>query len=269
MKDPARWRDPHGGADAETRALLLGDQAPTPSSAEVDRVWSTLAPQLRVVPAPTHAAPAGPTAAAGMGALVGKIALGVVLVAAVGAGVGLRGRYSRDRKSDSVRHEQAKAMPPAISLPASGPTMVEPAQPEVAPTGLAPAAERAARPKSRSTWPSPSVAKSPAAHPVALATAPSVASQPSTNALLEESRRLARARAALRAHDPDRALALLETGVPGTAALAQEREALTIEALVGKRASRAVAAERARAFMRAYPESPYRARIKAIVFENQ
>jgi hypothetical protein len=62
---------------------------------------------------------------------------------------------------------------------------------------------------------------------------------------------------------------LLETGAPGTAALAQEREALTIEALAGKPASRAGAAERARAFMRTYPESPYRARIKAIVFENQ
>jgi hypothetical protein len=80
---------------------------------------------------------------------------------------------------------------------------------------------------------------------------------------------LARARAALRAHDPDRALELLETGARGTAALAQEREALTIEALAGKPDSRATAAERARVFMRTYPESPYRARIKAIVFENQ
>jgi hypothetical protein len=112
------------------------------------------------------------------------------------------------------------------------------------------------------------VAKRPEAHPTAQAAESLVTARSPTNELLEESRRLARARAALRALDPDRALVLLETGAPGTPALAQEREALTIEALASKPASHATAAERARTFMRTYPESPYRARIKAIVFEN-
>ena len=159
MKDPARWRDPKGGADAETRALLLGNQAPTPSSAEVDHVWSTLAPQLQVVPAPTHAPPAGPAAVVGTGALVGKITLAVVLVAAIGAGVG--GMYSRDRRRNVTQLEQAQVVPTAIPSPASAPTVVEPAQPEATPPGLAPAAERAARPRSRAPWPPRSMAKSP------------------------------------------------------------------------------------------------------------
>ncbi|MBN2575244.1 MAG: hypothetical protein JXP73_11835 [Deltaproteobacteria bacterium] len=86
---------------------------------------------------------------------------------------------------------------------------------------------------------------------------------------MHESRRLARARAALRAHDPDRALELLEKGTPRTAALAQEREALTIEALAAKPEHRALASERALAFMRAYPQSPYRARVRALVLEGK
>ena len=89
------------------------------------------------------------------------------------------------------------------------------------------------------------------------------------NQLLSESRQLARARSALRAHDPDRALELLKVGSSPTAVLAQEREALTIEALAAKPALRARAMARARAFMSAYPQSPYRARIRALALEGE
>jgi hypothetical protein len=58
-------------------------------------------------------------------------------------------------------------------------------------------------------------------------------------------------------------------GAPENTPLAQEREALTIEAQAAKPSLRAAATERARAFMRAYPQSPYRARIRAIVFESE
>jgi hypothetical protein len=44
---------------------------------------------------------------------------------------------------------------------------------------------------------------------------------------------------------------------------------LTIEALAMRTQSRVEAAERARAFMAAYPDSPYRARLKALVFEDR
>jgi hypothetical protein len=91
----------------------------------------------------------------------------------------------------------------------------------------------------------------------------------SVNELLEESRRLDRVRTALRAHHPDRALQLLQVGAPASSPLAQEREALTIEAQAAKPSLRAAATDRARAFMRAYPQSPYRARIRAIIFESE
>jgi hypothetical protein len=89
------------------------------------------------------------------------------------------------------------------------------------------------------------------------------------NELLEEGRRLARARSALRAHDVEGALRLLRSGPAGAAGLAQEREALIIEALSMRPESRAEASRRARAFMVAYPDSPYRARIKALLFEDR
>jgi hypothetical protein len=81
---------------------------------------------------------------------------------------------------------------------------------------------------------------------------------------LEESRRLAEARDALRRGDSAGALSRLtdlQRAVPG-GILGQEREALAIEALAKSgRASEAQA--RARAFLQAYPQSPHAARIEA------
>ncbi len=101
------------------------------------------------------------------------------------------------------------------------------------------------------------------------ATAHSEAPAVSVNELLEESLRLDRVRTALRTHHPDRALQLLEVSAPASSPLAQEREALAIEAQAAKPSLRAAATERARAFMRAYPQSPYRVRIRALIFESE
>jgi hypothetical protein len=89
-----------------------------------------------------------------------------------------------------------------------------------------------------------------------------------SSALLEESRCLASVRAALHAGDPNRALDLL-TLMPSTPALAQERESLTIEAMAEKPGLRAAAAERARVFLEAYPDSPYRARIRSVTLDRK
>ena len=105
------------------------------------------------------------------------------------------------------------------------------------------------------------------------------------NQLLQESRQLDRIRTALRADEPALALRLLRESAPKTTALAQEREELTIaampatgrtlkssaaiEAQAAIPALRAATVERARAFLRAYPGSPYRGRIKAIVFGSE
>jgi hypothetical protein len=293
MKEPKRWSDPAGGADAETHALL--QQAPQvgPSHSEVNRMWAGLAPRLDVAyppPGPngSQSQPGLPghgpqaAAAAGTGALVGKVTLVVVFATAVGA-VGVRAISSRDRHGAESSTTKADRRP---SLPEASPMPPEPAGRSAAATTLSTGTsresrlrpERSAHPRSVASAPSPTaVAAQPtipqerAADTRALVEAapPAETAPVSVNELLQESRRLDRARTALRAGEPAHALRLLRDGAPETTALAQEREALTIEAQAAIPALRAAAGERARAFLRAYPGSPYRARIKAIVFDGE
>ena len=76
------------------------------------------------------------------------------------------------------------------------------------------------------------------------------------------------ARRLLRAGDPAGALTLLDaarTRFPD-GGLVQEREALTIEALV-RSGQRALATKRAEAFLRDYPKSPHGADVRSLVVE--
>jgi hypothetical protein len=329
MKDPVRWRDPNGGADAETRALLSSDRGPVPSGDEANRIWAGLETELHLGPVPAHTPLVGPaTATTGTGALAGKITLAVVLVAAVGAGVALHGSHSRGRQEGAPVQNTTRAAPsekarfagaatagrvamvPATESVAAAPTAKpvaapaasiareihsrsgRPAQAKATGNGPAqaspgPAAvevqehpQLQAEPMQRedkpmpSSWapsplPSPSLAKSSETYPLAQVSIPPEEAPVPVNQLLEESRQLERARAALRAHDPDRALRLLKLGASRTTALAQEREVLTIEALAAKPSLRAKATARARSFIETYPQSPYRARIRAIAFEGE
>jgi len=291
MKEPKRWSDPAGGADAETRALL--QQAPqiAPSHSEASQMWAGLAPRLDIAhppPGPAQSQPGMPghglqaAAAAGTGALVGKVTLAVVFATAVGA-VGVRAISSRDRHVTEPSTTKADHRP---SLPQVSPIPSEPASPPASTTAVSTSApreirsrpERSAHPRSGASVPSPTaVAAQPAVPqeraadtPAMVEAAPSKGDAPvSVNELLQESRRLDRARTALRAGEPAHALRLLRDGAPGTTALAQEREALTIEAQAAIPTLRAAATERARVFLRAYPGSPYRARIKAVVSDGE
>ena len=86
--------------------------------------------------------------------------------------------------------------------------------------------------------------------------------------LREESEMILGARRVLRAGDPLRALTLLDAARARfpEGILVQEREALSIEALV-RSGQRALATKRAEAFLRAYPKSPHGADVKRIVLE--
>ena len=86
--------------------------------------------------------------------------------------------------------------------------------------------------------------------------------------LREESEMILGARRVLRAGDSWRALTLLDAARARfpEGILVQEREALSIEALV-RSGQRALATKRAEAFLRAYPKSPHGADVKRVVLE--
>jgi hypothetical protein len=123
--------------------------------------------------------------------------------------------------------------------------------------------------------PTPSIAESTAAPSVASFVAPGeappaseVAPRPSAAppTVQEEARLVGRAREALRGGDPALALQRLEEirlRFPG-GVVRQEREALTIEALV-RLGRHDDAARRAAAFVREFPASPYVARVMDLV----
>jgi hypothetical protein len=335
MKEPARWREPLGGADPETRALLLEDRPPVPSAVEVKSMWSSLAAQLPLLPILPPAPPAPsniPAGAAATGTLLGKITL-VAVTTAVGAGVGWQGFRARHRTTNDHRAAISKVAPPSapprarelasfdpvtasttISVSTGVPPTALPMARVPVPMRPDPLPEKHTRPRPLAegprspqppqavgpaledvrelealdeqavsvwpppTWPAPAVgeAKGPPVGeaqgpPVVIPRAVAPVGRPSPyaiNALLDEGRCLASARAALHAHDADRALDLLKS-VPSSAALAQEREALTIEAMEEKPDLRAAATERALLFLRAYPNSPYRARVKSLILERK
>lgn len=305
MRDPTRWREPDGGADAETRALLSSDAGPAPSSDEVSRIWAGLESHLRLAPGPAHPPQVGPaTQAAGAGALAGKITLAVVLVSA--AGVALHRLHVQDRPATKAVAPASASAPRVLAEPVAGVAASEGVAAKAAPTMKAsrPRSEKAARSKPganpptqaalapaaievqrsprteaeekplASSWgasPLPSPTPAPPSEPHTQARGASSPEEPllPVNELLKESRQLGRARAALLARDPDHALELLKSDASRSTALAQEREALTIEALAAKPLLRAQATVRARAFMKAYPQSPYRARIRAIELEGE
>ena len=234
----------------------------------------------RWIIAPTHATSV-PAAATGTATLLGKIMLGVVLVTAVGTGVHVARLHTR-AANPVAAPRTLEIHATEIPAPVVAPTTEPPAPVAPAPVlGKAPGHQF--RPAvSPSAVSRPIEPRQPAAAPAAASdrhdSAELLPAEPNggkewkpspVNQLLEEGRRLARARSALRAHDPELALRLLQSGPAGAAGLAQEREALTIEALSMRPESRAEASRRARAFMVAYPDSPYRARIKALVFEDR
>jgi hypothetical protein len=292
MSDPVRWRNELAAED-ERRALLLSHHTVTPTAKQADDIWSGLQAHLDLAPNPPPVPPgpgAGPAAAVA-GALASKVTLSVVLLAMVGAGVELHRIHARDR-GQVTRPASAPALPSPpspVATPAIAPAPSDAERPATLRLADVPRRERTARrrpaPSSAPSvsvptgatrvptgdgsevealsQPTPSVASAVEAPAVPVSPPSTSPTQPiPVNVLLEESRRLERARAALRSNDPDGALQWLAVG--STRALIQEREALTIEAMNAKPGLRAAAAERAESFLRTYPESPYRGHVKAI-----
>jgi hypothetical protein len=228
VRGPRRIVDEGAAATALELQLLRAGRGQTLSSRERARVWADLSATL-VAPAAPVAASAAATKAVTAASLVKGVVLAVALSG--GAIVGVR-----------AARRPPPPTPSAVSAPAVVTAAVEPSPPAESPT---PALERA-----------PHVRRAPAA------SEDTAARRLPASRLAAEAQLVLDARRDLREGNAASALRRLEAARPDLAggALAQEREALTIEALHHSGQTGA-AARRAREFLRAYPRSPHAASV--------
>lgn len=254
MSDPRRLRDGGDGIDADELRLLRAGLRPNVPRGAKRAVWLALGAQLSSAIASASAVSSGALTAAslaktaGLGLLLGATSVGAVTVA---------------------HHLAAPEVPSArtpsgvpVRAPAVTSREAAPTAPEVAPAPI-PAPEEApseAMSAGRRVSPAPRDSEAPVA--VAPPGGPSVAAFPA-DAPDAESRRVAEARRLLRSGRGREALAALDAVARDfpSGALAQEREALAIEALRGS-GRVAEARARAAAFLARYPVSPHASSVR-------
>ena len=250
--EPKDWAE---RLPAEVRDVLeAGIGANAPSGAK-QAVWGALAAKL---PAATVAAS---SVAGGMTtvSLLKPLAVGLALGAATATGfVGYRGLTTAAPPSSAGVAGTRVAPQPS---PPHEPERVAELLPEVAPVPLAPAPTAKLAPV-----PSAAAPLSPAVASSSVASFPSDARPPPENAILLESRRVASARALLRAGDARRTLAELDALAVDfpLGVLVQERDAIRIEALLalGERERAHALATR---FLAEHPNSPHAAAVERAV----
>jgi hypothetical protein len=281
MSAPKRWLDESDSDDHLARDLLRsGERLDPPANAQA-QVWAALVAQL-----PPGAPGGGGGSATGSGSSAGGGALpagaGKALVGAAGGGM---------LKSALIGAGSALAL--IAGYTAVTPT-APPETPAPAPTVAAIAETSRPAPLRGGPLSPPPLAPAPSASPSAAASveprvpdqragssaAPMAAPAPSAepavevsaaekeSRLREESRLLGEARDALRRGDAPGALARLDelrSKFPA-GMLAQEREALAIEALA-RSGQGGEAKSRAEAFKKAYPASPHAAHVEALTGE--
>lgn len=286
MKDPRRLLDEATLTELERRTLLAARGAEPPAEL-VDELWTKLAATTGAAAAATGAAASAHhgTALAHAGAS-GKLAVLKALV--LGAAVGTvttggavavshvvsaehrepRGAGAEPRVTSRPRPAaQPRELAPSPAPPERGATPPE-AQLPSAPTAAVSVAASGAPAASniRPAAQSPAVPPEPSPSQNAVAAfqgSASSAEAPGRLAGKDEARLVGVAREMLTRGDPTSSLATLNEAARRYphGILQQEREALTISALAqtGKTAE---AAARARAFLRAFPNSPHAARVQ-------
>jgi len=257
MTEPFRWVDPKSDADGFERDVLnSGADVEIPDRAR-DEVWQALLAELP----PGGAMPGdggGTTAALKAAGLTGAMkgfAVGACAGAVLMGGAAV---LSRAPSTDPVvRIESASTSQTKDTEKAAPTSPQEPAQiVEATPMPLRPGPASPSRARTEAE-PQPQEAEREAA---ALA----------ASRLKEEAEMIREARAQLRKGDLARAFALLEVSrvrFPSPA-LAQEREALTIE-LLFRSGQRDLAIERARTFVVHFPESPHAASFRRLTGAEQ
>jgi hypothetical protein len=279
MTDPKRWLDEGGGGTAEERELLeAGRDAQMPSALR-KRVWVGIAAGVAGVgiPAGTAAGGAvgqGATAAKGTIAtlLSGAAAKTVLVVAALG-GAGLGVTTWRSVAHQATIADDVHAAPvlpvetqptapiaPATPAPALDPTKIDKVEVETSGAGVEhrPRGQAAPRAPRQVTSAQPDEVAPPRAEPA-----------PETHAmsrLREESASVVAIRKTLLAGDAAEALRMLDRARSDfpNGALVQEREALTVRALV-ESGQKEAAKKRGEAFLRAFPRSPHAAEVRALL----
>jgi hypothetical protein len=241
-RDPRRLLDDPSELHPDAlRALEAGLDEGVPPGAKA-AVWGALATALPKA----AAAAASATAASGAAAATATASVSFLKLGAIGVALGTLsgvGYYAVGRVTAPKRvpSAQVASVSPRASTEATPPAIVDGAG-IAEPSRVEPAAEPPAR--------EPAVAARPAE---AVPPAPS-----SADTLLDESRRVANARSLLRqgsAADALSALVAIERRHPN-GMLAQEREALIIEALSAL-GHRELVQQRAARFLARYPSSPH------------
>lgn len=163
--------------------------------------------------------------------------------------------------------EAPEPAPPQPTQEFDGKALDEPPPPPPLPQAFeAPTTPPKARSEKSTAQPQPSEAFESTKQPNLEEPAKSSRTQGPEPKASDEARRVARARTALRSGDPKSALEELErmsTELRG-GTLVQEREALTIEALAALGRQEAAQA-RGERFLHSFPESPYTARVRAVI----
>ncbi|HLV22324.1 MAG TPA: hypothetical protein VKZ49_15635 [Polyangiaceae bacterium] len=294
MSDPRPWAEPASDATDLERAVLQADEDVAIPAGAPDEVWRKLIATLGPPPGGGDAggsgpAPSGPdaaSAAGGSGTAAGAASApfataftgaGVALATAkaflVGSGVGvLLATGSSLVGVDSAPSAPVDALAPVVAAPPAAPALATVASlPATEPAPASTAAPASVRvPAVARRAPSRAPLEPPGA-PEAVAAfrppeTPARADASRNSALKLEADLIRRARAELRRGDAVSAIATLDRirSTISRPRLSEEREALAIEALLVS-GQRARARERARAFQRAFPESPHGARLRSLL----
>ena len=243
MTDPTRWIDNPEDAPRQAADMLREARANGMPDATEREIWQRLAalgPPPGAPPAPSAPSGTGGAASGSWAGAGAKLLLGGSGVLAA-LGLGAVGIASWTVPAAPPPEPNAASAFVAASAPAKPPTAASTREPARPPEGAAASGAKDVVKVGRSS-------RTPAS---------------TTSQLEEESRALLAVRRALRGGDPSTALRLLQQlrarfpqGV-----LAQEREALTIEAL-SRSGQQGLATQRATEFVARYPESPYAAEVR-------
>jgi hypothetical protein len=262
MKDPLQMVEQGSGFTEAERELVAAGREVTMPPGDRARLWASLVAACVATEAGVAAAAGAASASAGTmsGSVLSVLASwkGVALLAVLGGGVITyhmtkpRPVEPRPISAPAVRHVSV-ATAVSRAEPGPQPAAVEPLPAASADKPAAPAPSRA--PGAR------------AARPALVNEPPGEMAEAAPSRLAEESRAVIAARRALRDGDPALCLRLLEAARAAfpDGSLAQEREALTIQALASS-GQRELAARRAASFLREHPESPHAADIRHIAY---